>query len=844
MSISEFIQTDVLLPRIDRHGVLVVYDPQRRYQPLCLGLQQEGLRVVDASQSSIEGREAAMQALLELGPPGAALTGLLVYVPVAAPVTDEQRQRDPFAIYGACGAVFPDGDGDEYPSLCLKAKPDHATEIRAVFEKDPNPGFAVIDAVGEGIGWPTLRALLNAESTRDILFSLLAPDSFQQQALKGQDAWVAEARDLFKAALGLKLKTRSKAWSTIGDELWRFLLFSEFVFDLPQQTSAQLPAALADVPCAQASARPLVEDLCDRLRNDRRTRVSYIDKAEAIEQDLNLAALCVGITDLGARDTFPFEERTYLVNAMQALSQGDADRVRAIIQRHAGSVWTGKGESQAQWGLVQAALQLIEACDDFERQLPDHSRSQQMLIDFFLTGLREADRLQREFEQAVGDHYDIDEVMAKVIQQARSRYRRLSEKTQLVFTKHLQASGWPPTSRLANADVFDRLVAPSLQQSGRRVAYFLVDALRYELGVALQQQLAEDDPVELQAAFAQLPSITVLGMASLLPGAGKDLSLTRKDDGYVPMLGDVPLPNVTQRMEVLRKRYGDRFAEMKLNDFVRASGNLPGNVHLLVLRSVDIDSQLENNPETTLSLIHDTLKRIRVAIHKLRKAGFDDVVIATDHGFFLNAQAEAGDVCSKPPGNWMNVHDRILIGDGGSDSHNFVLAADKLGVRGDFAQVAGPRSMAPYRSGMLYFHGGASLQEAVVPVLTARLTAERQPAIQQASVVLNYKNGAKRITTRLPVLDVLVDSHDMFSQGEDFEILLEAHDKKGNVVGEAKAGGQVNTATGTVTLKPGERLQVTLRMQMDFEGKFTVKALNPATLSAYDTLQLETDYAV
>jgi len=842
MGISEFIQTEILLPRIKRNGVLVVYDPSRRYRELCQGLRTEGLEFVDTTENSIESRELALRSLAELGAPNTDTTGLLVYVPAGAPVSDEDRQRDPFALYSVCGNVFPEGDGDEYLSLCLKAKPDHGTAIRRIFGEDANPGFAVIDAVGGGLGWPNLRALLEAESSRDILFALLVPDFRRQQALKEQDAWVAEARDLFKVTLGLKLKTRSKAWSTIADELWRFLLFSEFVFDLPQA----LPAALADVPHAPDPARPLVQDLCDRLRNDQRTRVTYIDKAEAIEQDLNLPSLCVGVTDLGKRDTFPFEERTFFARAVEALKKDDADQVRAIIRRHAGSVWIGKGESQAQWGLIQAALHLTEACDDFERQLPEHSRSQETLIDFYLDSLREADRHQREFEQAVGDHLDVEGAMLEVIEQARARYRRLSEKTQMVFTKQLEGSGWPPSGRLANADVFDHLVAPRLQESGRRVAYFLVDALRYELGVALQQQLADDDPVELQAAYAQLPSITLVGMASLLPGAGKNLSLAKKNDGFVPMIGDSAVSNVNQRMEVLRKQYGDRFAERKLNDFVRAKKKLPSTVNLLVLRSVDIDSQLENNPETTLSLIHDTLKRIRVAIHKLKKAGFHDVIVATDHGFFLNAQAEAGDVCAKPSGNWINVHERSLLGDGAADSHSFVMSAAKLGIRGDFDQVAGPRSMAPYRSGMLYFHGGSSLQEAVVPVLTARLEAAEQPAIQQATVVLSYKNGAERITTRLPVLGVLLESMsvDMFAPSEDFDILLEAHDKKGNVVGEAKPGGPVNAATGTVTLKAGEQLQVTLRMQMEFEGKFTVKALNPTTLTVYHTLDLETDYAV
>ena len=845
MQISEFIQTEVLLPRVKRHGALVVYDAERRFRDLCHGLGSDGLHVVDAADSSIESREEALQALGALGSPNTNTAGLVVYVPAPAPVTDEDRQRDPFSLYSVCGGIFPHGDGDEYLSLCLKAKPDHATQIRAIFDKDPNPGFAVIDAVGGGLGWPALRALLRAESSRDILFALLAPNGRQQQDLKGREAWAAEARDLLKVALGLKLKTRSKAWSPIADELWRFLLFSEFVFDLPED----LPAALADVPHAPESARPLVQDLCDRLRNDQRTRVIYIDKAEVVEKELNLPALCSGITDLGKRDTFPFEERTFFAGAVAALKDEDSDTVRSIVQRHSGSVWIGKGESQAQWGLVEAALELFDTCDDFERQLPDHSRSQEALIDFYLMGLREADRRQREFEQAVGDHLDIEGAMADVVDQARACYRRLTEKVQLVFTKHLQTSGWPPSGRLANADVFDQLVAPRLQESGRRVAYFLVDALRYELGVALQQQLAEDDPVELLPAYAQLPSITLVGMASLLPGAGKRLNLAKKEGAnkeisFVPMMGDSTVANVNQRMEVLRKQYGDRFTELKLNDFVRSRMELPGTVHLLVLRSVDIDSQLESNPETTLSLIHDTLKRIRVAIHKLKKAGFNDVVIATDHGFFLNAQAEAGDVCTKPAGHWVNVHERTLLGDGSADSHSFAVSAERLGIRSDFKQVAGPRSMAPYRAGMLYFHGGASLQEAVVPVLVGKLEAPEQPAMHKAKVTLNYKNGAKRITTRLPVLDFLLESTDMFSQGEDFEILLEAHDKKGEVVGEAKLGGPVNAATGTVSLKPGEQLQVTLRMQIEFEGKFTVKALDPNTLAAFDTLELETDYTV
>lgn len=840
MSIAEFIRESVLRPRLKEAGCLVVYDVDKRYRELCFDLAADKVRVVDAAESSIESREAALLALGEVGQPKAPLEGVLIYVPTKRPETDEQKQVDPFAIYAECGAVFPQDDGDEYLSLCLRARPDHATEIRKVFGGSPTgPKFAVIDAIGGGVSWPQLRATLKVESGREILAALMVPNLNQVEALKNQEGWMQEARDFLRATLAMSVKTRGKTWTVLADELWRYVLFSEFVFDLP----VALPETLKGVPHAPMEARPIVEGVCDGLRRDPRSRTHYIERAESIEAELDLAELCGAIEDLGELDTFPFEERTFLRIAIRGITSNDADATRQVLARHKNSVWIGKGESQAQWELVRAGLSLVEACEDLERQLPEHSRSQADLLDFYLNSLREADRLQREFEQAVGDFLDQHGLMHEVIQQARARYRRLAEKVQGVFVKHVETAGWPPAGRMANADAFDRLVADRLKESGRKVAYLMVDALRYELGVALEKMLSEDGPVELQAAYAQLPTITLVGMASLLPGARSNLTLAFENDSIAPKLAGVSVGNVTQRMEVLRKRLGDRFQEMPLNDFVRGKPKIAETIDLLVLRSTEIDSQLESNPETTLGLIPSTLKLIRVALHKLRGMGFKEAVIVTDHGFFLNAQAEAGDVCVKPKGNWpINAHDRMMLGDGAADGHSLVVSAEKVGIRGDFTQVALPRSMAPYRAGHLYFHGGASLAEAVVPILVARLDAAEQPELRKVVVELTYKNGAKRITTRLPVIEVILVSDDMFSQETSVEILLEAQDSKGNVVGEPRPGGDVNPATRTVTLMPGQRRQIALRMDDEFRGKFSVKALNPTTLAAYSALAIETDY--
>lgn len=844
MHISTFIKTHILLPRLRQYGALVVYDTQGRYRELCLGLAAEATVVIDASESSIESRESALAALQRVGTSGNGEKELLIYVPAAAPEDDEAKQRDPFALYAACGAIFPDpaNDGETYESLCLRARPDHVTAIRRIFQNDPNPSFAVIDAVGGGTGWPNLQAVLGVESAREILSSLLTPDERQRIGLKAQDAWVNEAKELLQSALGLKLITRAKSWEPLADELWRFLLFSEFVFDLP----AELPAALANVPRALPEARPLVEDLCDRLRNDQRTRGHYIERAETIERELNLRVACQGLDNLGVRDTFPFEERTFFAQAVDALKRDNVDRLRQLRDRYSQSVWIGRGENQAQWEQLEAAARLIEACEDVERQLPDQSRSQEFLIDFYLTSLREVDRLQREFEQAAGDHVDAENLLGDVAARARSVYQRLANRVQALFLRHLERAGWPPEGRLANADVFDKVVAPRLQESGRRVALLLIDALRYELGVELQRQLAEANSVELQAAFAQLPSVTPVGMASLLPGAGQQLRLVRKGDDVVPALGEQPLGGVEQRMDVLRKRYGQRFHELGLAEFVRAKSSVtvPAAVELLVIRSNEMDSDFEHNPEAAPGLISRTFQRIAAAIHKLRGLGFQEAIVLTDHGFFLNTAAEAGDVCIKPSGKWANLHERILLGDGTGDSANVVLPAASLGIKGDVNQVALPRAMVAYRAGQWYFHGGASLQEAVVPVITVRLQPLEEQLSKGPSITLSYKRGAKRITTRLPVVEIAADRGDLFSTGAPVEILVEAHDRKGNVVGEARPGLAVNPATKTLAVKPGETVQVTLKMSMEYEGKVIIKALDPVTLTAFDTLELETDYTV
>lgn len=849
MNIEEYIKQQKLEPLLHAKQVLIVYDPDQRYQEICLSMAQDTTIVVDTTESSIISRAAALDALSKIGTKE--VDELLVYVPAHPPLTDEQKQIDPFSIYAECGAIFPDPkkDSDSFLSICLTAKPDYAAQIRNIFKEDSSPSFAVIDAIGGGDSWPNLKSLLNTDSANDIILALLHPNDMQEAALSNSDKdpqiWISEAKRLLKAIIGLKLKTRSKSWSVISDELWRYVLFSEFVFDLPES----LPFKLEDVARADDNALPTIETICARLRNDIRTRDIYIDKAQEVERDLGLAAICQSISDLGVKDTFPFEERTFLSTAISAMQRHDMRAARDIISRQSNSVWMSRGESQLQWDLLRSALTLLESCTEYEGMIPSKARNMDQLIELYTSHLREVDRLHREFEQAVTlcSGQDFEEITKPIQAQARQRYGKLMEKVQSLFTQYLQNEGWPVLGYLPNTDVFDKLVAPKLQQNGYKVAYLMVDALRYEMGMALKKQIENEGAVEITTALAQLPSITLVGMASLLPGASTGFRLEKSGKDIVPYIDDQEVKTVEQRMNLVKKRYGQRFDEGRLEKYARGTGKkVDENVELFILRSVEIDSQFENHPETAPDAVTSALKNIRTAILKLKAVGFNEVVIVTDHGFFMNTHAEAGDTCNKPQGDWKVIHERCVLGEGDSDLHHYHLSSEQAGIKGDFKQVAGPLSFATYKSGMLYYHGGASLQECVVPVITVKLDGSKdsQVSVEKFKVAINYKNGAKRITTRMPVVALTLQTEDMFSVDAQVEVLLEAHNKKGEVVGEAKTGGLVNTATGTIMMTPDNEQKITVKMDMEFEGKFILKAFNPSTMAVYEQIELETDYTV
>jgi len=133
------------------------------------------------------------------------------------------------------------------------------------------------------------------------------------------------------------------------------------------------------------------------------------------------------------------------------------------------------------------------------------------------------------------------------LQQMRQRHDTLARSKAEGFSSALRGDGWTVDGILTQQEVFPRVV-----DGGGRTAYFLVDAMRYEMGVELSRRLQNVDDLNLQPAVAALPTITPVGMAALPPGASESFSVEEQGGKLAMRIEGTALPHLPARMKFLR----------------------------------------------------------------------------------------------------------------------------------------------------------------------------------------------------------------------------------------------------------------------------------------------------
>ncbi|QLA17320.1 PglZ domain-containing protein [Desulfolutivibrio sulfoxidireducens] len=817
-----------LVDLLNDRRIVVWYDAEGDFKAFAASFNGPNCEVLSAEASVLKTRRRADEVyrlMNESENPVERDRCLLIYIPRRRGATEDEKMRDPFEVYAMAGAAFGDTEDQKIESLARQAMPQKAEEITRLF-REGKPDIALLDGLEKTQRWPLLNDVFRTETPTEIIASALC-NTAKAEAVDDKPGCIEELLRLFESAVGFKPASGSRKWKTLRPKAAEQVLFSEFLFDLPSGA----PDALSAVPRAGGDAESVVYAACDRMRADADLRETYIELAQKIEGELRLPDIMPRDFDPGERDTFPFEERRLLGRAVELVVAGDIDAARAVIEKRKRSIWRRDPQRSPAWTTLERAAALIESSSVVSRGLSGRTNLAGLMKAYTEDGWSDLDRASRLFETALTACTDED-IISPVVDLCRRRYREAAVNLQDAFLAAVQADGWPPDGAPRQTRIFDDHVTPLLERR-ERTAFFLVDSLRYEMGRDLGEALTGTGEVEITHAAGVIPTVTGCGMAALMPGADGMLRLVEKDGGLVPALGTRLLKTSADRMKLLAETYGDRFFETTLDELLGSPKKVAANAkkaELFVVRTQDPDAVAENlGAWRARRYLSDVIGDIAAAVRWVVSQGFNRVVISADHGHMMLPEIPAGDVVQTPPGGWLENKRRCRLGSGLSGAAGTItLKAGHVGIQGDVQEVCLPIGFRVFSDGEGYFHGGLSLQEAVVPVVVFRAGGEKPSAAGKPEIDIRYRSD--KFTSRVIGLKFHLQG-DMF--GTAARVRVEAYGgtgTKAKVVGEAADCEARDEKTREVALQANKETPVPVLLDPDFDGaEIEIRVSDPQT---------------
>jgi hypothetical protein len=692
-----------------------------------------------------------------------------------------------------------------------------------------------LEQTAEDGGRPSvLRGIFDNVANEELLARWLA-DPGRDGAVVEKGA-AGELVKLIGARLGLVLDPEMPL-AGVRERTIRYLLANELRADLEGEPPVGLVLIQAPATGEQLGR---IRKLASLLRKDH--WLAYESLADKVERDLGLRAADVAAEDLRAVDTFRFQERALFSRAGELIARKDFGKALQVIPRALGSPWVERNLGRrAQWEACRLMAELGQAVVEVGREVSrvaSGSRADpaRWVKEYARPeGWHRVDLHQRRLEAWIAKMDDTPE-----LEQALAFVRRLHE--ELLgrmadgFSEALITAGWQVPEVLHQTRVYAEVVEAMVG----RVAYFLVDAMRYEMGVELAQSLEQCQEVMVRPAIVALPSITSVGMAALLPGAASSFSVVEHKGALAVRIGEGILSTSNERMKHFRAVRPD-LREIALGKLLQRSTSslqrLLKNATLLVVRSQSIDGLGEMDGGLVARQVMDTVVgNIARAVRRLARLGFDAFVITADHGHQFSTRKGEDMLLDRPGGRTVEQHRRCWAGQGGRASPACIrVTGSELGYDTDLDFIF-PRGLAVFRSagGLAFHHGGISLQEIVAPVVSLR--APCQATAPGADLKVHFVKPPQEITNRTFAVSLSVHGR-LF--GKAPVLMRVALISEGEEVGRAgmAVNAEFDRATGLLRVTPGQVATVGLILTRDDCETVRVVVQDPAT----DALLTRTD---
>lgn len=338
-----------------------------------------------------------------------------------------------------------------------------------------------------------------------------------------------------------------------------------------------------------------------------------------------------------------------------------------------------------------------------------------------------------------------------------------------------------------------------------KICVIISDAMRYEIGDELLSLIRQEDrySAEMEPMLAMLPSYTQLGMAALLPN--KTLEISDNDTGSVLVDGQSS-QGTNNRTKILQSALNGRGQALTAEEFMAMNRDDSREL----LKSNDVIYIYHNRIDHTGDKMHSegqafeaaeqTLDDLIRLVKKLTAANANNLLVTADHGFIYQHRAlEKSDFSSvEADGTNILYRDRrFVLGKGLKPSpalHSFT--SSQLGLSGHI-EVQLPKSINRLRlkgSGSRFVHGGASLQEVVLPVL--KINKKRQSDITAVEIeilrgttsvitsgqlaVTLYQSGpvTDKIQPRVLRAGIYTESGDLISDSHDLTFDLTSENSR------------------------------------------------------------------
>lgn len=315
------------------------------------------------------------------------------------------------------------------------------------------------------------------------------------------------------------------------------------------------------------------------------------------------------------------------------------------------------------------------------------------------------------------------------------------------------ASKWDATPIMLQKNFFDRHVRPVLQKD-KKIYVIISDAFRYEIGDEFLGLIRQEDRYEatLEPALAMLPSYTQLGMAALLPNT--ELALQENDSGAVLVNGQSSQGTVNRR-KILEQAIAQRATALKADALMALNKEdcraflRDHDVIYIYHNHIDITGDKRESEERVFEAVEETLQELIRLVKKLTGANASNLLVTADHGFiYQNRAIEESDFAGNDAvGDQILFRDRrFVLGKGLKEVSSLrKFQSSELRLAGEM-EVQIPKSINRLRlkgSGSRFVHGGASLQEVVIPII--KINKKRQSDI--SAVEVDILRGSSMVIT-------------------------------------------------------------------------------------------------